>query len=102
MTVVELSHHWLEERIRAFELIRDFREWRAYSGHDHYIVIDDFDRQRAIVFIYKMRKDRDADVEVLRRLSDGGAETGVPAWLIPIPPSRSGAAANPLSEDSAA
>ena len=103
MTVVELSHHWLEQRIQAFELIRDFRAWRAYSGHDYYIIIDDFGRQRAIVFIYKLRKDRDADVEALRRLADDGEEAaGVPAWLTPTPPTRSASAANPLPDEPAA
>jgi len=106
MKATELPYDQFEEgRIPLFELIRDFRTWRAFSAgvFDHLIVIDDFSCRRAFVFKYVNNADRKADAELLRRLSDDGEETSrVPAWLIPIPPTRSASAANPLPEDSAA
>ena len=106
MTVVELPYSWFEARISSLDLIREFSSWRAYFGlvhAAHLIVIDDFPRRRAIVFKYESRTDRNADVELVRRLrEDGGDAASAPAWLIPIPPFRSASAANPLPEDSAA
>ncbi len=103
MTAIELPYPWLEARKPGFELIREFHAWRAYSDRHKLIVIDDFSRHRTFVFMYVNNADRKADTKLIRWLNDDGEqEAGVPAWLIPIPPSRSASVANPLPEDSAA
>src|SRR2546423_204696 len=78
MEVDEITYGRFEElRIPAAELIRAFRNWRAFAGEGlegYLIVIDDFEQRRAIVFTYRKRDDRDADVELLRRLRDDGSD----------------------------
>ena len=86
-----------------FRLFRTFRDWRAFDGgkEDYLIIIDDFRRRRAIVFSYESRRDRDADVELLRSIPDDGREPpGVTAMLRPDPPSRAGSTGQPFPPES--
>lgn len=99
----ELPYHlFLDTPWINLQPVRAFDQWQVWSaGTDGYfLILDETEERRATLIQYETRAERDQEIKRVRRLpapgDTGNAGAPSPAWLKPVPPTRTARDAKPL------
>lgn len=105
MRVSDLPYHiYLDTPWINRQTVRVFDGWQVLSaGSDGYfLLVDQPADECALLIQYETCAERERDIEVIRRLpasgDNGNADAPFPAWLRPVPPTRTARDAKPLPQ----
>ena len=101
MRVIDIPYNqYVEEWYPHKHRVRDLAECTIWSvgGQPPRLILEDPVNRRAALFEYETLAEREKDIRLVLKIDehDGGASSGIPAWLSPVMPTRSAGFAEPF------